>query len=68
MADKTLNLNDVKDRPLDDLLNEVVRANESITVILEGGQAVEIRPMGLKPLPVLEGSVPAGWKDGIYAR
>ena len=68
MGERKLNLEDIKGRTLDDLLHEVLRDREPVTVVMEEGQAVEIRPVGLKPLPVLEGSVPAGWKDGIYTR
>lgn len=68
MSEKKVNLIDFKGRSLDDVLLEIVQAHEPVTIILEGGQAVEIRPMELKPLPELEGSVPEGWKDGIYAR
>ncbi len=68
MAEKKVHLDEVKERALDDLLREVLRTQEPVTVVMEEGQAVEIRPVGLKPLPELEGSVPPGWKDGIYAR
>ena len=68
VGERKLNLADVKDRALDDLLREIIHNRESVTVVVEEGQEVEIRPVGLKPLPELEGSIPAGWKDGIYAR
>ena len=69
MPEKTLTVDEVKGHALDDLLREVARNHESITVVLEQGQAVEIRSLdSLKPLPELEGSIPAGWKDDIYAR
>ena len=68
MGERKLNLEDIKGRTLDDLLHEVLRDREPVTVVMKEGQAVEIRPVGLKPLPVLKGSVPAGWKDGIYTR
>lgn len=69
MPEKIVTVEDVKGRALDDLLREVARNRETITVVLEQGQAVEIRSLGsLKPLPELKGSVPKGWKEGIYAR
>lgn len=69
MPEKIVTVEDVKGRALDDLLREVARNRETITVVLEQGQAVEIRSLGsLKPLPALKGSVPKGWKEGIYAR
>ncbi|MSS73446.1 MAG: hypothetical protein EXS64_18455 [Candidatus Latescibacteria bacterium] len=69
MPEKIVTVEDVKGRALDDLLREVARNHETITVVLEQGQAVEIRSLGaLKPLPELKGSIPEGWKEGIYAR
>ena len=68
MGKKKLNLVDIKNRPVDDLLREVIQNREPVTVVVEKGQEVEIRPVRLKPLPELEGSIPSGWKDGIYAK
>ena len=42
--------------------------HQSVTVVDEKGHTVEIRPVGLTPLPELEGSVPKNWKDGNYAQ
>ena len=39
----------------------------TVTVLLPDGKEVLIEPKPrLKPLPVLEGYVPAGWKDALY--
>lgn len=60
-------LKELKGRTLEDLLNEVARNREPITVILDEGESVTIEPASqLKPLPRLEGRVPEGWKDAIY--
>lgn len=67
MIQRVTTLGELKGRTLEDLLHEVVRSRESLTVILEQGGAVVISPEGaLKPLPELEGRVPEGWKDAIY--
>ena len=68
MGSRKLTLADVKARPLDDLLHEVLQNKEPVTVVVEDGQEVELRPIELKPLPELEGSIPLGWKDGIYTK
>jgi len=68
VGEKRLELEEIKGRRLDDLLREVLRNREPVTVVMEEGQAVEIRPVGLRPLPELEGSMPPGWKDALYAR
>jgi len=67
MTIRTVTLEDLKKRPLEDILQEVLDREEILTVRLPGGQEVKIQPSGkLKPLPVLKGKVPEGWKDAIY--
>jgi hypothetical protein len=66
-AHKIRTLEELEGQTLEELLHEVARTRESITVILEEGESVTIEPASpLKPLPVLEGRVPEGWKDAIY--
>ncbi len=68
MADKTMNLEDMKDLSADQFLREIIQSHQFVTVVDEKGHTVEIRPIGLTPLPELEGLVPKNWKDGIYAQ
>jgi hypothetical protein len=66
-AHKIRTLEELKGRTLEELLHEVTRSQESITVVLEEGELITIEPAKqLKPLPVLDGRVPEGWKDAIY--
>ncbi|MGB7922616.1 MAG: hypothetical protein WCF57_05170 [Pyrinomonadaceae bacterium] len=66
-APKIRTLEELKGHTLEDLLHEVARSRESITVVLEEGELVTIEPATqLKPLPELDGRVPEGWKDAIY--
>ena len=66
-AYKIRTLEELKGRTLEELLHEVARSRESITVVLEEGELITIEPASqLKPLPVLDGRVPEGWKDAIY--
>ena len=66
-AHKIRTLEELKGRTLEELLHEVARSQESITVVLEEGELITIEPAShLKPLPVLDGLVPEGWKDAIY--
>jgi hypothetical protein len=66
-AHKIRTLEELKGHTLEELLREVSRSRESITVVLKEGEAVTIEPTSqLKPLPELEGYVPEGWKDAIY--
>ena len=67
MAENVRSLEELQGRALDDVLHEVARYGQPLTVVLEDGEAVVIQPVAqLKPLPVLEGFVPEGWKDAIY--
>lgn len=66
-AHKIRTLEELKGRTLEELLHEVARSRELITVVLEEGESVTIELASqLKPLPVLEDRVPEGWKDAIY--
>lgn len=66
-AHKIKTLDELKGRTLEELLREVARSRESITVVLNEEESVTIEPTAqLQPLPALEGRVPDGWKDAIY--
>ena len=67
MAENVRTLEELKGRSLDEVLREVVHQGQALTVVLEEGEAVIIQPTAqLKPLPVLEGFIPEGWKDAVY--
>ena len=67
MIDRTVVLEDLKERTLEDVLWEVIRQQEVLTVRLAEHEAVTLKPTPrLKPLPALDGSVPEGWKDALY--
>ena len=69
MTEHTVTLEAVKGQSVEALLQQVVEQCVTVTVLLPDGAAVvlELRPR-LQPLPVLEGYVPAGWKDALYGR
>lgn len=67
MTSKTLKLNEIEKRRLVDFLQHVLKKQLLLTVQFPGGEEVIIQPKPLlKPLPILEGYVPSGWKDAIY--
>lgn len=67
--DRTLTLEELQGRPLAEILQDVVDQQATMTILLPDGKEVVIEPKPcLKPLPELEGYVPNGWKDAIYAR
>jgi hypothetical protein len=67
MTSKTLTLNEIEKTQLKDILQSVLTKQLLLTVQFPGGEEVIIQPKPpLKPLPILEGYVPAGWKEAIY--
>jgi hypothetical protein len=63
----TATLEEIKSNSVESLLEEVLAEEEILTVKMPDGAEVVIRPrLRLEPLPVLEGSVPRGWRDAIY--
>jgi hypothetical protein len=65
--DRTVTIDDVKDRTLDDLLTEVAQSHDTITVVMPEGQSVLISPgQILKPLQRFRGTTTTGWKDALY--
>ena len=67
MSNQILTLDDLKEQTLEDVLRQVIRRQEALTVRLPEGETVAIQPSPrLRPLPVLEGFVPEGWKDALY--
>jgi len=66
MTKRTVALDDLKERSLEEVLREVAAQQQELTVQLPNGEGIQIRPVPrLKPLPVLKGYVPEGWKDAI---
>ena len=66
MSHRTLVLEELKGRTLEEVLRTVARQQEVMTVRLPDGEMVDIQPSPrLKPLPVLEGFVPEGWKHPV---
>jgi hypothetical protein len=42
--DRTLTINEIKERALDDILQEVARSYDTLTVVMADGGAVQIGP------------------------
>jgi hypothetical protein len=68
MPTQTLVLEDIRERSLEEVLWDVVKSSTYFVVRMPSGEEVVIEPKSrLKPLPVLEGQIPDGWKDAVYA-
>jgi hypothetical protein len=58
---------DLKSLSLEEFFQTVLQQGTALTIQLPTGQAVVVQPQqSLLPLPVLNGSMPEGWKDAIY--
>lgn len=67
MPTQTLSLEAIKGLSLEDLFAWVLQERQTLTIRLSNDQAIIIAPQEkLKPLPVLDGYIPRGWKDAIY--
>lgn len=67
MSSETLTLEDLKDVPLEEIIRQVLDQEKIVTIRVADDREVTIQPKRrLKPLPVLEGYLPEGWKDAIY--
>ncbi len=62
-----LTLAEFKKLPVEHILLSISSEQQSVTVQLPNGNEIIIRPKSqLKPLPVLKGHIPKGWKEAIY--
>ena len=67
MTTQTLKLEEIEKKKLKEILQAVLTKQQALTVQLPNGDEVIIQPKPpLKPLPILEGYVPEGWKEAIY--
>lgn len=69
MVSQTLTLAELKEVSIEKILQDVVDQYLTVIVLLPDGKEVTIGPKPLlQPLPELEGCMPEGWKDAVYAR
>ncbi len=67
-AVQTLTLGAIKHVPLEEIIRRVLDEQISLIIQVSDDQEVTIQPKPrLRPLRVLPGYVPEGWKDAIYA-
>lgn len=67
MTTQTLTFEAIKGISLEDLFARVLRERQILTIQVSNDQEIVIAPQEkLKPLPVLDGYIPQGWKDAIY--
>jgi hypothetical protein len=67
MSSQTLKLEAIKDIAVGEIIWQVLRERQTLTIWVSSDQEVVIEPkQKLKPLPVLDGYIPQGWQDAIY--
>lgn len=67
MTSQTLKLKEIEEKKLKEVFQIVLTKQMVLTVQLPDGEEVVIQPKPpLKPLPILDGCVPEGWKEAIY--
>jgi hypothetical protein len=69
MVTQTVTLEDIKKQSVEEIFQQVAQGSTYFIVQMPDGKeiVIESRPR-LKPLPVLKGYIPQGWKDAVYAR
>lgn len=67
MSSHTISLEALKNTFVEELILQVLREYQTLTILVPGEQEVIIEAkQKLEPLPILEGTIPADWKDAIY--
>ena len=63
-----LTLDHLQSVSLEEFLRAVLKQKRPLTVQFPDGEAVMVQPKpDLSPLPALDGYVPDGWREAIYA-
>jgi hypothetical protein len=61
-------LDELKSLSLEEFLDTVLKQGKTLTVRFPTGETIVVQPQSqLQSLPVLDGSIPKGWKDAIYS-
>ena len=69
MMEQQVTVNELKGKEWEKVLRDIADQRSRVAVVLPDGREVIIEPRPhLKPLPELEGRIPEGWKDAVYAR
>lgn len=67
MSSQTLTFEESKHFSFEEIVRKVLTQGKTLTISISDDQeiTIQLKPR-LKPLPVLEGYVPEGWKEAIY--
>jgi hypothetical protein len=66
MTEEILNFDDVKDTPLQKIIERVLNNQTQLRIQVSDQETILIQSQPpLKPLPIFEGRVPDNWKEAI---
>ena len=66
MAGQILNIEELKGISVEEVVRQLLTRRDRLTIVVSEDEEVSIELKSqLKPLPVLEGKIPEGWKDAI---
>ena len=67
MALQVLTMEELKHLSFEEVIRQVLAEQKTVTVQVSDNQAVTIQlKPALKPMLVLDGYIPEGWKDAVY--
>lgn len=66
MAGQILNIEELRDVSVEEIVRQLLTRRDRLTIVVSEDEEVSIELKSrLKPLPVLDGKIPEGWKDAI---
>jgi hypothetical protein len=67
MPGQNLTIEELKDVSFEEIIRQLLSQRKPLTILISDEEEVSIQLRSrLKPLLVLDGSIPAGWKEAIY--
>ncbi len=66
MTYETSTIEQLEDKSLKEILRSVLVDQKVLAVQFDGAEVVIQPKRRLKPLPILDGHIPDGWKEAIY--
>ncbi len=66
MTYETSTIEQLEDKSLKEILRSVLMDQKVLAIQFDGDEVVIQPKRRLKPLPVLDGQIPNGWKEAIY--
>lgn len=66
MTHETSTIEELEDKSLKEILRSVLMDQKVLAIQFDGDEVVIQPKRRLKPLPILDGHIPGGWKEAIY--